>query len=234
MLASKRLVAPLFLLALAPALASADDDEKQAYYKACPGLEAWAKAHPSHAAEAANASAGKEDAITAPALRDELHRRVKADHRVREHAFADGKPPEKAAMEAWMAVDRDNLQWLHESIGKQGFPSIAQVGEQGVDDAFVLVQHADADPALQQSVLESLGPRLATAGISRQQYAMLTDRVLVAQGKPQRFGSQYDLAKDGSFVLKPTEDPAGLEARREQMGLMPSKFYECVLRTSLQ
>lgn len=57
---------------------------------------------------------------------------------------------------------------------------------------------------------------------------MLTDRMLLAQGKPQRYGSQF-LIKDGVPTLHPTEDRVGLDARRAAMGLAPIADYACVL-----
>jgi hypothetical protein len=37
----------------------------------------------------------------------------------------------------------------------------------------------------------------------------------------QRYGTQYT-CKDRVFVLSPTEDPKGLDARRKLMGLEPA------------
>jgi len=226
-------LAPASMLALSCLLspgASAAEDE--AVDKACPEFKAWKQAHP-HREEATEAAAGKPDSATMPELRAELKKRVASDQRVREEAMGGGGPLEDKAMQAWLAVDRANLEWLKQTLAKHGFPTVEQVGKGGVADAFVLVQHADADPLLQQSVLESLRPRLATSGISKQEYAMLTDRVLDGQGKPQRYGTQYKREKDGSYVLKETEDMAHLEERRQQMDLMPVPVYECAMRASL-
>lgn len=127
-------------------------------------------------------------------------------------------------------MDSDNLRWLKAVVATQGFPIFADVGEEGFHDAWLLVQHADSDPAFQTAVLESLKPLLTSAGVARREFAMLTDRVLTAQGKPQRYGSQFVPTKDGSFVPKPTEDVAQLERRRAAMELMPMAAYTCMLR----
>ena len=155
-----------------------------------------------------------------------------ADQQAREQVFQRGGPPDAKAVQALLSVDRANLEWLAASLAEHGFPTVEQVGKDGVSDAFLLVQHADADPLLQQSVLESLRPRLENAGIRKSEFALLTDRVLTSQGKPQRFGTQFRQAKDGSFELKDTEDMAHLDERRKQMDLMPLPVYECVLRAS--
>ncbi len=59
--------------------------------------------------------------------------------------------------------------------------------------------------------------------------ALLTDRVLLAQGKPQRYGSQFTTAGDGTMELRPTEDMDGLDARRQVMGLQPLAQYKATL-----
>jgi hypothetical protein len=54
--------------------------------------------------------------------------------------------------------------------------------------------------------------------------AYLTDRVLVADGKPQRYGTQFH-SVDGKLQPRPTEDPANLDARRKSVGLPPMAEY---------
>ena len=214
------------VLLLAPA-ARADDDE--ALLKACPGLEAWKASHP-HARDAAASAAAAKPSL--PDLQAELKRRVADDQKAREALNGGSGPLDPKAVQAMLSVDADNLRWLRQRVAEHGFPTVEQVGEDGVGDAFTLVQHADADPGFQQAMLESMRPLLATGGVKKSEVAMLTDRVLVAQGKAQRYGSQFARAKDGSFAPKPTEDPEHLDERRRQMDLMPLADYECVLRES--
>ncbi|HEY5617680.1 MAG TPA: DUF6624 domain-containing protein [Vicinamibacterales bacterium] len=56
-----------------------------------------------------------------------------------------------------------------------------------------------------------------------------TYRVLVHQGKSQRFGSQFALGPDGRFRFAPVEDPGGMAARRSAAGLPPMRVYVCLL-----
>lgn len=67
------------------------------------------------------------------------------------------------------------------------------------------------------------------AGISGEQVALLTDGVLLAQGKPQRYGSQYQGNPGERPVIRPVEDPARLDERRARMHMMPSATYACFL-----
>lgn len=215
----------LSLLMLVSTVAMADDGDA-ALFKACPGVAAWATDHP-HSSEKA-AQDQETEHVSDPALRSELARRSTNDQRVRKAMIAAGSGARAAGKEA-AAVDSDNLRWLKAVVDKQGFPTMAQVGKSGFHDAWLLVQHADSDPAFQTAVLEQLKPLLANNGVPRPQFALLTDRVLRHQGKPQRYGSQFMPGKDGSFVLEPTQDMAHVEQRRAAMGLMPLPAYKCIL-----
>jgi hypothetical protein len=81
---------------------------------------------------------------------------------------------------------------------------------------------------LQERVL-SLATSASAGEISPEKIAMLEDRVLVHQGKPQRFGTQFTLGADGLFRFAPTTDTAGLDERRSAAGIPPLKLYVCLL-----
>lgn len=215
---------------LQPSSVMAGNDE--ALFKACPSLKAWAAVHPHHGDDFGMATTKTQGAIASPALRAELKQRAAADQRARKDVFAGGGKPDKKALKALGSVDQDNYEWLKQTIAGHGFPTIEQVGKDGVSDAFLLVQHADNYPEFQETVLESLLPRLATAGIPKSAFAKLTDRVLTSRKKPQRYGTQFSRSKDGTFTLDPTEDRTHLAERRKQMNLMPLLAYECVLRAT--
>lgn len=77
----------------------------------------------------------------------------------------------------------------------------------------------------------SSGPWMRRTPPSR--HAMLVDRVLQTQGKPQRHGSQFSRdAATGHLAMAPVEDLSGLDALRAQAGLMPMADYACVLGAS--
>ena len=51
----------------------------------------------------------------------------------------------------------------------------------------------------------------------------------VAQGKPQRFGTQFSM-HDGRLQADPIDDPAHVDGRRAGVGLMPLADYACLLQ----
>lgn len=166
-----------------------------------------------------------------PALRDELLTRVIRDQAVRDTFAAElratGTPtPEMVA--AMRAVDSVNLLWLEPQIHDSGFPSREDVGPDGVKAAALLVQHADADPAFQAAVLPLLVAAFQAGDVTGQEVAMLTDRVAKAQGQPQVYGTQAG-TRDGAIVFYPIDDSAGVDQRRQEMGLPPLATYRAML-----
>lgn len=67
---------------------------------------------------------------------------------------------------------------------------------------------------------ELLEKELATGGVPRWHYAYLDDRIRVSEGKPQRFGTQFELTPDGPVICE-VEDPKSLDQRRREVGLGP-------------
>ena len=227
---------------LASGAASATQDRLDAAIAAtCPGVASWQAAQASAQASQSEQAIAARDAarhVAAPELRRQLLQRMQADQRARDAALAasQGEAPGGAAAKAIYkrayAVDGDNLRWLKAQVHTSGFPTVEQVGEQGMSAAFLLVQHADRDPAFQMQVLQTLQHRGAGKGIKASEQALLTDRVLRAQHKPQRYGTQFgaDLAHPGEVVMAPVDDPAQLDDRRAAVGLMPISDYRCVMQ----
>nr|WP_150136038.1 DUF6624 domain-containing protein [Streptomyces hyaluromycini] len=72
---------------------------------------------------------------------------------------------------------------------------------------------------------------VATGDATARQLAYLTDRVLVAAGEPQLYGTQYTDDPDGSNQrLQPVADPDQLDERRAAMGLDTAAEYDQRMR----
>ena len=57
-------------------------------------------------------------------------------------------------------------------------------------------------------------------------FALLQDRILVGEGKPQVFGTQlYTSDVTGKLELYPIEDEANVDSRRLEVGLEPLSDY---------
>ena len=226
----RKAVLVLFLVfALRPMAADAVEDS--VLIKACPGLSAWAETHPHHNDEATIMREAQRE-FSEPGLRRTLAERAASDQNARE-ALSDAGMPDKATIQEMVAVDADNLRWLKAMVTEHGFPTPAQVGEEGVGHAWLLLQHADADPAFQEAMLEKLMANPENGGVGKPELAMLSDRLLIAQGKPQRYATQFVPDRQGNLVpQQPIEDFAQVDQRRSAMGLMPLATYQCMVRAT--
>lgn len=177
------------------------------------------------------------DSISLPELRRELLVRMERDQQIRQKLVASqadgptgGQPTtfDHAVIEELMKVDRENRLWLEEQIEQHGWPGRSLVGTDGAHAAWLLVQHADQDPKFQERCLELM----TVAGKNEVQpsdIAYLTDRVLVAQKKPQRYGTQANMV-DGKLTIGECEDPENLDTRRAELGLPPIAEYLEIMR----
>jgi hypothetical protein len=125
-------------------------------------------------------------------------------------------------------VDAANLRNVKSIIRQYGFPTVSMVGWSGVRAAFLLVQHADTDAKFQASVLRIFEKRVLAGEIDADSYAKLTDRVLRAQGKPQKYGTQFEV-RDGDWKPEPIGDEEHVEQRRKAIGLGSFENYSCTV-----
>lgn len=206
-----------------PAPAEKTIDEQM---EACPGMAEW------QAEMRAKKAALKfdEQPPTLPALREKLLTMAAKDQTARKAMMGGHEPTPEELKQLWK-TDAENLPRIKAILQKHGFPSVKQVGKDGAEAAFLLVQHADNDPAFQAKALKLMKPLLAHHEINAADVALLTDRVLVAQKLPQRYGSQFD-GINGVNVLHVVEDPAHLDARRASMDLFPMRTYACIMTTA--
>lgn len=114
---------------------------------------------------------------------------------------------------------------LKEIIAEFGWPTYDLVGKKGEDAAWLIAQHADDDVAFQQEALELLRAAVEADQASPGNLAYLTDRVAVATGEPQTYGTQIGCFPKGPKPTTPIEDPGGVDARRAEAGLEPLDDY---------
>lgn len=163
------------------------------------------------------ANDAKLNAAQDPALRDELLKMVEEDQAARK-ALMRSNFKDEAAKERLRAIDTKNTARMKEVIAQKGWPGKTLVGKRAANAAFLMVQHADLDRAFQKQCLPLLEKAVAAGEAEGMQLAYLTDRVLVAEKKPQRYGSQFHEV-DGKLVPEPIEDEARVDERRAAVGL---------------
>jgi hypothetical protein len=175
--------------------------------------------------------------VAAPELRAELVERYAADQDVRHRLVERGafhpdslQNPSSQTMELlmeMMRVDADNLAFVEGVVAEHGWPSPALVGADGADAVWSIVQHSTLE--VQERMLPLVEAAYEAGEVEGSQYALLLDRVLKGRGEPQVYGSQPDVAADGTFSIPATVDDATLDARRAEVGLPPIAEYMAML-----
>lgn len=119
------------------------------------------------------------------------------------------------------AVETETTAFIKQVLDEHGFPTFDMVGADGANAAWMLIQHADADPEFQQHALTLMEPLVEAGQADPSDFAHLTDRVLLARGEKQRFATQFAMDDDGVLRPRPTEAPQGLAERRARYELLP-------------
>lgn len=173
-------------------------------------------------------------ADTAPPTRPELHDQLLAlareDQDVRDQVIGPDKPAldqNPDGLARLKQVDDSNLTALYKLIADYDLPTRALVGTDGMKAFWLLVQHASTDLVLQKRVLNAMAT--GDSGVPLDQVALLDDRIAVAEGRPQKYGSQFHF-ENGRLVPSSIDDQAHLDQRRAQMGLPPFNDYQCALQ----
>lgn len=216
----------LFTVACAAAshaIGTADAGETPVH---CPGVAVWFQAHP----EQSTAAMRQRDAARTlgdPALRIELDDRFTRDQVARNASLAAGHnvPLARRVLE----IDAENVAWLFRVVQRNGFPTAAQVGEEGVRHAWLLAQHADRQPTFQAALLPVLEQRHADGDLDGVSLSRFTDRVLLAQHRPQRYGTQFpwETWATSNFGLPDAASLDVIDANRRALGIMPLADYVC-------
>ena len=170
--------------------------------------------------------------VKEPALRQELLKLVEQDKAIRNELISKGiEHPDEAILARMRAIDTANTERVRTIVRQYGWPGPELVGQDGTDAAFLIVQHADL--AFQKEMLPLVEKAYRSGGLSGQSYALLLDRVLVGEGKPQVYGTQARPIgewKNKEPVLQPIEDEANVDKRRAELGLMPLADYRKFLK----
>lgn len=123
-------------------------------------------------------------------------------------------------------ADSLNYYILYDIFVSYGFPNYDLVGIEGSNNFWLLVQHQDAYPSFQDSVLSKMKIEVDANKASASNYAYLVDRVKVNSGQPQVYGTQMELNHEKtSFIPKKVIDPDKLNKRRLSVGLDSIESY---------
>lgn len=163
------------------------------------------------------------------ALQRALAERYKMDQQYSLQANVSSKV-DQAAWKQQEEINKRNQAWLDSVVSIHGWPTISLVGEEGSIYAWLIVQHADNDPAFQKKYLEMTKRLIKTNDIPLSNYAYLMDRVLLNDCLDQLYGTQFSViyAEDGqvkSIEFKPITQSKWVDKRRRYMNMVPLEDY---------
>lgn len=123
-----------------------------------------------------------------------------------------------------MVRDSLNLKRVSAILDQYGWLGRDIVGGKGNMTFFLVIQHADIKS--QEKYLPMMRAAVKDGRADARNLALLEDRVALAQGRKQIYGSQihYDNAT-GKYFVAPIEDEANVNKRRAEVGLEPLERY---------
>jgi|SRR6056297_273719 len=114
--------------------------------------------------------------------------------------------------------DHRNQELIISIIEKCGMPTLNEVNQEQMDAIWLGLQHTENKYRIKYFPL--IEKAVKNGDLSKEQYALMKDRILMDEGKPQIFGSQI---KNGK--LYDLEEPETVNERRQEMGLEPIEDY---------
>jgi hypothetical protein len=164
-------------------------------------------------------------------LRTRLERVYETDQNVRAdlmpliEKYGAESPQADSLKNVLMYTDSVNEVFMKAFLNEHGFMGKKKIGRKGTEAEWVVLQHS-TDLSFQQKWLPQVLERAQEGDFSKEQAAMLVDRVRVRTGQLQLYGTQMkwnsELGKWEPFEI---EDPEHLAARRKLMGLEPMEEY---------
>lgn len=166
--------------------------------------------------------------VAAPELRNEILEMTQKDQEVQMVIMRKSQAGETVDAADWARKDSVFLSHIgraKEILGEKGWPGFDLVGEDGSQGMFLIVQHADADPAFQKKALGLLKASYEKGQASGEHVAYLVDRVRVAEGRPQVYGTQLEYDDRACPYPGKIENEAQVDSRRAKVGLDPLDEY---------
>lgn len=162
-----------------------------------------------------------------PALRKKINLMTLNDQRLR-YARIQAKTKEdrdKINHDIYLS-DSSNRVHAKAILRRYGWPKISEIGKDGQNNLWLIIQHADDDVLFQQITLSAMRKLINTNEINLENYAYLYDRVQCNLNYKQLYGTQVNWLANGEasgFRSIIREDV--IDERRKSMGLPPMKIY---------
>ncbi|KAB1160502.1 hypothetical protein F7018_01095 [Tenacibaculum aiptasiae] len=114
--------------------------------------------------------------------------------------------------------DHKNQELVISIIEKCGMPTLKEVSQKQMNAIWLGLQHSNKK--IRKKYFPQIEKAVENGDLSKQQYALMKDRILMDEGKPQIYGSQINNGK-----LYKLENPETVNERRKEMGMEPIEGY---------
>jgi hypothetical protein len=168
-----------------------------------------------------------EKTLKYPFLRKDINKMALIDQQLRYkriHSRSDSA--RRSIDEKILASDNENLKKAKSILKRYGWPKISDIGKDGQNNLWLIVQHSDTDIFFQKDALCGMEKLKSSGEINLENYAFLYDRVQCNLNYKQVYGTQVIWIHNGmasGFRAIFREDL--VDERRQLLGLGPLKFY---------
>lgn len=162
-----------------------------------------------------------------PVLRKQINGMTIEDQKIRFAKSQTTDPNELQSLNQKINdSDFKNLNQAKEIIKKFGWPKISQIGKDGENNFWLIVQHADQDIRFQKWALSEMQKLIGTNEIDMENYAFLYDRVQCNLNYKQLYGTQVIWTENGKASgFRPIIQEDLTDKRRNDFKLLPLKIY---------
>ena len=160
---------------------------------------------------------------TMPALRATLLHMANEDQKIREQMAGNAGFSEER-LESLRDLDIFHTNKLKTIYAKNGWPNTSMIGRDGVQAFWLLAQHS-TDFDFQRTLLPHVQAAFDTGEIEANSYALFVDRILVREGKPQKYGTQIKEWVNKTPIPFPIENRNDVNTLRGSIGLFDLEDY---------
>jgi hypothetical protein len=132
--------------------------------------------------------------------------------------ISDQKIRRENSLIKYAKEDHRNQELVISIIEKCGMPTLNEVNQEQMNAIWLGLQHTESKYRIKYFPL--IEKAVKNGDLNKEHYALMKDRILMDEGKPQIYGSQI---KDGK--LYDLEEPETVNKRRKEMGLGPIEDY---------
>jgi hypothetical protein len=168
-----------------------------------------------------------EKGLSNPALRKKINLLTLKDQQLRYLRINnDGHTNADSIDKAIALSDQYNHDEAKRIIQKYGWPKISDIGKDGTNNLWLIVQHSDQDILFQRHVLTLMSGMRKKRELNLENYAYLYDRVQCGLNYRQRYGTQVIWSTGGTATgFRPIINEDAVDLRRKKLGMNALKVY---------